>query len=208
MSLTQRCLANTCALATSCLSIGSADVELTEKLVEWSLELVERAGEEQLVGVLRLLQEATARAAVGSSDAWIDVYSETVLLTFVKVLSWLNSNADTIEAGGEVATDLKKEVGNLLKIYAKKGTMGDLGEQCLEDLVEVIVVMVTKQVADIVQESREVEVSENVLYGAKAFFHQQSLQGRLSTRPTWRRCWCSSPSCGCCRSWSSSWPTT
>ena len=165
MSLTQRCLANTCALATSCLSIGSADVELTEKLVEWSLELVERAGEEQLVGVLRLLQEATARAAVGSSDAWVDVYSETVLLTFVKVLSWLNSNADTIEAGGEVATDLKKEVGNLLKIYAKKDTMGamGLGEQCLEDLVEVIVVMVTKQVADIVQESREVEVSENVL---------------------------------------------
>ena len=162
MSLTQRCLANTCALATSCLSVGSADVELTEKLVEWSLELVVRAGEEQLVGGLRLLQEATARAAVGSSDAWIDVYSETVLLTFVKVLSWLNSNADTIEAGGEVATDLKKEVGNLLKIYAKKGTMGAMGEQCLEDLVEVIVVMVTKQVADIVQESREVEVSENV----------------------------------------------
>ena len=168
---------------------------------------MERAGEEQLVGVLRLLQEATARAAVGSSDSWIDVYSEKVLLTFVKVLSWLNCNADTIEAGGEVATDLKKEVGNLLKIYAKKGTMGDLGEQCLEDLVEVIVVMVTKQVADIVQESREVEVSENVLYGAKAFFHQQSLQGRLSTRPTWRRCWCSSPSCCCCWSWSSSWPT-
>ena len=207
MSLTQRCLANTCALATSCLSIGSADVELTEKLVEWSLELVERAGEEQLVGVLRLLQEATARAAVGSSDSWIDVYSETVLLTFVKVLSWLNSNADTIEAGGEVASDLKKEVGNLLKIYAKKGTMGAMGEQCLEDLVEVIVVMVTKQVADIVQESREVEVSENVLYGEKAFLHQQSLQGRLSTRPTWRRCWCSSSSCSCCRSWSSSWPT-
>ena len=55
-SLAQRCLTNTCTLASSCLAIGSADVEFTEKLVDWSLELVERGGEGQLGGVLRLLQ--------------------------------------------------------------------------------------------------------------------------------------------------------
>ena len=78
-------------------------------------------------------------------------------MTFAKVLSWLNGNADTIEAGGEVTSELKKEVASLLKLYAKKG-MGELGEQCLEDLVEVIVVMVTKQVAEMVNQTREVEV--------------------------------------------------
>ena len=53
--------------------------------------------------------------------------------------------------------ELKKEVTGLLKLYAKKG-MGEVGEQCLEDLVEVIVVMVTKQVAEMVNQTREVEV--------------------------------------------------
>ena len=33
VSLAQRCLSNTCTLASSCLAIGSADVEFTEKLV-------------------------------------------------------------------------------------------------------------------------------------------------------------------------------
>jgi len=159
VNLAQRCLSNTCTLASSCLAIGSADVEFTEKLVDWSLELVERGGEGQLGGVLRLLQEATSRAAVGSKEAWLDVYSEKVLVTFANLLSWLNSNAaETIEAGGEVAGELKKEVTGLLKLYARKGTMGELGEQCLEDLVEVIVVMVTKQVAEMVNQTREVEV--------------------------------------------------
>jgi len=157
VSLAERCLSNTCALASSCLAIGSADVEFTEKLVDWSLELVERGGVGQLGGVLRLLQEATSRAAVGSKEAWLDLYTEKVLVTFAKVLSWLNSNADTIEAGGEVTSELKKEVTGLLKLYAKKG-MGELGEQCLEDLVEVIAVMVTKQVAEKVNLTREVEV--------------------------------------------------
>ena len=78
-------------------------------------------------------------------------------MTFAKVLSWLNDTAETIETGGEVASDLKKEVTGLLRLYAKKG-MGELGEQCLEDLVEVIVVMVTKQVAEKVQQTREVQV--------------------------------------------------
>lgn len=78
-------------------------------------------------------------------------------MTFAKVLSWLDSAAETIEAGGEVASELKKEVTGLLKLYAKKG-LGELGEQCLEDLVEVIVVMVTKQVAEKVNQTREVEV--------------------------------------------------
>ena len=78
-------------------------------------------------------------------------------MTFAKVLSWLDSAAETIEAGGEVASELKKEVTGLLKLYAKKG-LGELGEQCLEDLVEVIVVMVTKQVAEKVSQTREVEV--------------------------------------------------
>ena len=36
--------------------------------------------------------------------------------------------------------------------------MGEVGELCLEDLVEVIVVMVTKQVAEMVNQTREVEV--------------------------------------------------
>ena len=104
-------------------------------------------------------QEATSRAAVGSKEAWLDVYSEKVLVTFANLLSWLNSNAaETIEAGGEVAVELKKEVTGLLKLYARKGTMGELGEQCLEDLVEVIVVMVTKQVAEMVNQTRDVEV--------------------------------------------------
>ena len=102
-------------------------------------------------------QEATSRAAVGSKEAWLDVYSEKVLVTFANVLSWLNSNAETIEPGGEVAFELKKEVTGLLKLYTKKG-MGELGEQCLEDLVEVMVVMVTKQVAETVNQTREVEV--------------------------------------------------
>ena len=78
-------------------------------------------------------------------------------MTFAKVLSWLNNTAETIEAGGEVTSELKREVTGLLKLYTKKG-MGELGEQCLEDLVEVIVVMVTKQVADKVNQTREVEV--------------------------------------------------
>ena len=78
-------------------------------------------------------------------------------MTFAKVLSWLDSAAETIETGGEVASELKKEVTGLLKLYAKKG-LGELGEQCLEDLVEVIVVMVTKQVAEKVNQTREVEV--------------------------------------------------
>ena len=78
-------------------------------------------------------------------------------MTFAKVLSWLNDTSETIETGGEVASDLKKEVTGLLRLYAKKG-MGELGEQCLEDLVEVIVVMVTKQVAEKVQQTREVQV--------------------------------------------------
>ena len=78
-------------------------------------------------------------------------------MTFAKVLSWLNSNAETIEAGGEVIAELKKEVTGLLKLYAKK-RMGEVGELCLEDLVEVIVVMVTKQVAEMVNQTREVEV--------------------------------------------------
>ena len=56
-----------------------------------------------------------------------------------------------------MASELKKEVAGLLKLYAKKG-LGELGEQCLEDLVEVIVVMVTKQVAEKVNQTREVEV--------------------------------------------------
>ena len=34
VSLAQRCLSNTCTLASSCLAIGSADVEFTEKLVD------------------------------------------------------------------------------------------------------------------------------------------------------------------------------
>ena len=53
--------------------------------------------------------------------------------------------------------ELKKEVTGLLKLYAKK-RMGEVGELCLEDLVEVIVVMVTKQVAEMVNQTREVEV--------------------------------------------------
>merc|ERR1719507_782142 len=157
VSLAERCLSNTCTLASSCLAIGSADVEFTDKLVDWSLELVQRGGEGQLGGVLRLLQEATSRAAVGSKEAWLELYIEKVLVTFAKVLSWLDSAAETIEAGGEVASELKKEVTGLLKLYAKKG-LGELGEQCLEDLVEVIVVMVTKQVAEKVNQTREVEV--------------------------------------------------
>ena len=56
VSLAERCLSNTCTLASSCLAIGSADVEFTDKLVDWSLELVQRGGEGQLGGVLRLLQ--------------------------------------------------------------------------------------------------------------------------------------------------------
>ena len=108
------------------------------------------------------LQEATSRSAVGSKEAWLDVYSEKVLVTFANVLSWLNSNAETIEAGGEVAFELKKEVTGLLKLYAKKG-MGELGEQCLEDLVEVMVVMVTKQVAETVNQTREVEVMYRII---------------------------------------------
>ena len=151
---------------------------------------MERGGEGQLGGVLRLLQvsfaflrscfrfffprnfqtlskeetyenvnsqEATSRAAGGSKEAWLDVYNDKVPVTFAKVLSWLNSNAETIEAGGEVIAELKKEVTGLLKLYAKKG-MGEVGELCLEDLVEVIVVMVTKQVAEMVNQTREVEV--------------------------------------------------
>jgi len=157
VSLAERCLSNTCTLASSCLAIGSADVEFTDKLVDWSLELVQRGGEGQLGGVLRLLQEATSRAAVGSKEAWLDLYTEKVLVTFAKVLCWLNDTAETIEAGGEATSELKKEVTGLLKLYAKKG-MGELGEQCLEDLVEVIVVMVTKQVVEKVNQTREVEV--------------------------------------------------
>ena len=102
-------------------------------------------------------QEATSRAAVGSKEAWLDLYTEKVLVTFAKVLCWLNDTAETIEAGGEATSELKKEVTGLLKLYAKKG-MGELGEQCLEDLVEVIVVMVTKQVVEKVNQTREVEV--------------------------------------------------
>ena len=78
-------------------------------------------------------------------------------MTFANVLSWLNSNVEIIEPGGEVAFELKKEVTGLLKLYTRKG-MGELGEQCLEDLVEVMVVMVTKQVAETVNQTREVEV--------------------------------------------------
>ena len=38
--------------------------------------------------------------------------------------------------------------------------MGAMGEQCLEDLVEVIVVMVIRQVTETVTQSREVEVNK------------------------------------------------
>ena len=159
MSLAQRCLSNTCILASSCLAIGSADVEFTEKLVDWSLELVERGGADQLAGVLRLLQEAASRASIGSSEAWLNLYSEKVLVTFANVLRWLRDNAEAIEIGGEVAADMKREATGLLKQYARKG-VGELGAQSLEDLVEVIVVMVIRQVTETVTQSREVEVNK------------------------------------------------
>ena len=123
-------------------------------------------------------------------------------MTFANVLSWLNSNAETIEPGGEVAFELKKEVTGLLKLYAKKG-MGELGEQCLEDLVEVMVVMVTKQVTETVNQTREVEVLK-IMRTLQEQLDLLFISGGNSPRSAWCCGWRTSSSCCCCWCWQSS----
>lgn len=137
------------------MTIGIADPEFTEKLVDWSSSMLDGQGEAQLSSVLCLLVDTATRAAASSNPDWAFILTEKVLVAFAKVLSWLAYDGPDLETGGEGATALKAGVTALLKLYNK---VEKEQPECLEDLLEVITEMVVKMVGEQLVESRDVQV--------------------------------------------------
>jgi len=155
VSLAQECLSAVASLGSTCLMLDLADPEFTEKLLDWSGQLLDQEDESQISTVMGVLVEAGTRALSSKGEAWKTIYNEKVLVAFAKVLSWLSHAGSGLEEGGEGAEALSKGVGALMKLYSKEA---EYQAESWEDLVEVLLEMVIKVVTQEVEETGRVEM--------------------------------------------------